>query len=206
MRYSVSLIPAIPPIAATTVSWCPLTPYQLVASVLSLATLIVLFIYAWDTKRIKEAAEEQAEGIQKPCVVVELQPNLFVASGESNLTGRFVLRTLTGNMTLRNIGQGPAIDVRIKFLDQQSADETVAEWPCPSVAFIEARESFRVGVPDSVIGHHLALLIQYESATGRSYETHYVLGLDKFEGVEFSRRPGSRRRRQLSPRDESQSR
>lgn len=77
-------------------------------------TLIVLSLtlrqvseYVRETRKIKEAANEQAEALQKPCVVVLGDP-VTNSLGEAH-----ALRLPPDNVIIQNIGHGPAISLII---------------------------------------------------------------------------------------------
>src|SRR5581483_5299412 len=88
-----------------------------IALAIQLAALVALLVYAWDTRKIRKAAQEQAEGIQKPFLTLVTHERDH-DDAILDLDGTVVTRSvgmIEGNIALRNEGSGPAINIRYRF-------------------------------------------------------------------------------------------
>ena len=111
--------------------------------VLTALTLIVLFVYALDTKRIARASVTQVENSQVPFVGV-VKEDLPPHSG----------------WQLRNQGFGPALNVKCSFIQGRDI---------PSIAtgeFFMVQNEF-----PSVVAGAVEAEIKYESLSGFKYQT-----------------------------------
>lgn len=86
---------------------------------LPLATLVVVSVYTFLTRRIQLAAQEQAEAPQKPVIVLQTVPRDAQDQilDHTSTDGAAALRVgqAAGNLVLTNIGAGVAIDIRYEF-------------------------------------------------------------------------------------------
>ena len=139
--------------------------------------LLGLLWYASETRRIRSAAQEQIvvsreqlEALQKPCITLVTMPRAFDAAllDMNDAVGTMDI-PFGGNVELRNIGSGPAFNVRYQLKQIESSDSPAACY----IPYIPTGEKASIPVPTSSIRlHQHELLILYESLSGTRYETN----------------------------------
>lgn len=90
--------------------------YEIVSSLLLLATLVVLIVYTRKTATIARAAIEQSEAAQKPFVIIQA-PWMGREGTERESRAVDWTQLATGSLTIMNIGNGPALKVDFEFVD-----------------------------------------------------------------------------------------
>lgn len=110
--------------------------------------LIVLALYAYDTRQLRVATNEQVEATIKPCVV--LGPEL---GNDSNGAPLFI----------RNVGVGVALNVRWRYTDD---DHPWQEFPA-----LGPGESLRVSFLIRDVINNGAVECEFESLSGTRYST-----------------------------------
>ncbi|MDQ6700027.1 MAG: hypothetical protein M3Z36_07560, partial [Acidobacteriota bacterium] len=85
----------------------------IIANILQAAALVALVLYACETWKIRKAAQEQSEGLHKPCVTLVAEPRDLDAMllEMDEVRGGTIIKAVQGSVALQNIGNGPAINV-----------------------------------------------------------------------------------------------
>ncbi len=146
--------------------------YYLAASVLAFLTLLAVLWYACEARRTANAGVEQGEALQKPCIVILQPPD---TSEDAMLEG--MTSSVLGEETIRikNIGHGPAVNVRFRF-------RTLSK-PAGPLEMHEASETGPLGpgepadtnYPVTALGPSAELVIDYSSLSGSRYRTRAVI-------------------------------
>jgi hypothetical protein len=119
-----------------------MSAYEIVSSLLLLATLVVLAIYTGKTATIARAAVEQGEVAQKPCMIVLPLPELPLEPGsprENRLHLEF-LQDDAPSVRFKNVGNGPALKAGYGI---ETRAEEIEGRPCPDM---EVGREFDTGV------------------------------------------------------------
>jgi hypothetical protein len=79
--------------------------------------LIGLFYYACETRKIRKAAQQQTEGMSKPCLTLwgGLREGIDVMLGMDGAAGNIIAAANEGSYVVQNIGNGVALNVRYHF-------------------------------------------------------------------------------------------
>ena len=150
--------------------------YKLIepAVLIQIVIAVGLGVYAWDTRKLRKSAQEQNEIMQKPCLV-PVTKRRGQASIEQDIlkdrqypNERVLDPDVPGDVQLRNIGNGPAFNVRYEAqLQKQNGCLTGALPYIPK----EGTESIFLGASISNARGNVKLKLSYESLSGRSYES-----------------------------------
>jgi hypothetical protein len=86
--------------------------FYTVSTLLGILTLVAILWYAFEARRTANAGNEQSEALQRPCLVI-LQP----ADTSDDAVLESMTSSVLGEVTVRfkNIGQGPATNIRFRF-------------------------------------------------------------------------------------------
>ena len=163
-----------------------------VALAIQFAALVALVIYAWDTRNIRKAAQEQAEAVQKPflTLVTHERDRDDAILDLDGVVGTRIIGAIEGNVGLRNEGSGPAINIRYNFEPSFPNPPANASRPSSYLPSIPARETSSIPVPREVFrGLDYQITINYQSLSGKTYEskitmTNLVVTTFSFESVE----------------------
>jgi len=155
---------------------------QFLGILVLLGTLIVLVIYAYDTRRIARAAIEQRDLMHRPILVIsslmrrsareEVSEAIFTAldkaAGDLDAENRNpTVIQIAGPVGITNIGTGPALEVLVSAVVPGRREAPV--W----APHIKAGQGWSFG--------HIAhagpweLFVRYKSITGAKFLSHYVL-------------------------------
>jgi hypothetical protein len=123
---------------------------EIVAAVVAIMAFVALVIYAIDTRKLRNTAEEQLEGMARPCVLLMSNPDQSQGFDKSPLV-------------LKNLGSGVALNIRYQLLKNAGGP------------WIEAAA---LPVGGSVVSHILLshilqnpLICEFESLSGAKYRT-----------------------------------
>jgi hypothetical protein len=157
---------------------------------IQLLILVFLIWYACETYRLRKASQEQIEALQKPCLTVATTARDYdEAILEINgAVGGMVLAPREGSVQLRNIGAGPAFNIRYKFncLDQPQQDGAVVVEPSGYLPYITAGDKFAMQVTRGILQlHEYQLVALYDSLSGRRYETKITINNLVLTTVQF---------------------
>lgn len=136
--------------------------------------LMLLGLYAWDTRKIRLAAQDQTEGQQKPCITLcatarDPADAIVEANG---VVGAMVLATQEGNLALQNLGNGLALKVRYDFtqISPRGAEATYRRGSY--LQHMAAGKSFPIPVPHARLRNtDCEFVATYESLGGRKYKS-----------------------------------
>jgi len=152
-------------------------------------TLLCLVYYAWETHQIKRASLEQVEAQQAPCLVPDSAPRDPDAAvlQLDGITGGTVIKPTQGRILFLNIGPGPAVNVRYRLfqVDTAVAMPATSEDYLPAVA---AQGSLLTHLPHQILQvHKHRLEIGYESVKGTLYSTEVTIEASVLTDMTFAR-------------------
>ena len=145
------------------------------------AIAIGLVIYTLETWRLRRAAQEQNETMQKPCLVLLVRRREDIDIGadgvqsipypeERILDGEW---SGTGHVALHNIGNGPAFNIRYKIQKQEPPFGSTEQGYLPYILrgnkepVLQVPDNLGPGDGDKEVGFTMS----YESHNGRRYES-----------------------------------
>jgi len=142
--------------------------------------LIGLFYYV-------RATIEQAEAMQKPCVVLHsmLRDAREAVLNMGGIRGDLILGAVEGQVALENIGTGPAVNIAYVFEKVQDAKNLPVRSE-GSIPTLSPKQRLAAHVSRGIFSaHSFDCTITYESLSKRRYETRLsvndvVLGEFKF--------------------------
>ena len=146
--------------------------------VVSILTLLAIVWYVCETLKIRRASQEQAEALQKPCVVLVAaprDPDDAILDGDGAV-GEMVVDAHDGNVALVNIGSGPALNVYFEFRpidppNQANVAQRRGQFPA-----VASRETLVMQVPRGVLRNlEYEFVAICESLSGLCYESRIVI-------------------------------
>jgi len=135
-----------------------------------------LIWYALETRRIRKTSQEQVETSQKPCLTLSAQSRQFenAVLEMDGVHGAQIVHAPEGMLHLINVGLGPAFNVVYEFT-AANPPANIAR-PNGYLVHILLRESATIPVARQLIrGNKWSVKLQYDSLTGRRYETRIVI-------------------------------
>jgi hypothetical protein len=142
---------------------------------MQVGALLALAVYAWDTRKIKKASEEQAEAAQKPCLALVTDRRDFdeTVLEIDGAVGGAVVAVTNGNVELQNIGNGPALKVRYDFRPLDPSNISRPRGYLPNVV---VGKSFVLAVPRGILDiEDYEAVFQYESMSRKWYESRLTI-------------------------------
>jgi hypothetical protein len=97
---------------------------QIAALVVNVAALVALVVYVLETRRIRQAAQDQIEGLAKPCLTLfaKLRDPDEAILEMNGAVGGTVVADNDGNFVVFNIGTGVALNVNYQFRNLDRPD------------------------------------------------------------------------------------
>jgi len=141
--------------------------------VVTTITLIVLFRYAADTRRIAKAGEAQLEGLKTPFIIFSTAPREAADAilDMDGAHGTMILRFHGSDAVMTNIGNGPAIEINYA-LTPLDGGHSISEGYIPA---IPPEGSVPVPIPRALLdGYRYLCVITYSSLSGSRYETRLI--------------------------------
>lgn len=136
------------------------------------ATLLVLVWYTCETRRIAKAAIEQTEVPKTPCLIVkEIPPH----SDNRHLERMIAAEAAEGGKVpaltvwLRNIGAGPALNIRYRIGEAQAVREPMAR--APRAGGLSPGGEFDSGAEVMRLDDDAYFVAEYESLSGQRYRS-----------------------------------
>jgi hypothetical protein len=155
----------------TTIEWISMT--GVVVQVLLFAGLIW---YCVETRGIRRASQAQVEATHAPCLTFHATPREAVEAilGMDDARGAMILDFDTGDAVLKNIGNGPAVNISYVLTPKDIGGGPRLDG---YVAFVP--NGARCTVPISrniLVNRHYDCVIQYESLSQTRYATRLTIG------------------------------
>ena len=159
--------------------------------VVGATTLGVLIWYAIETKRLRIAAQDQLEGLAKPCLTLlaDLREVDDAVLSTHDAVGITVVAQVEHRLVIHNIGTGVAINVQYVFRDV--TDTETKNNASDSMYILNISADQKIGMPEPAAAHSFSheLDLRYESIGRKTYRSiirfdHWVLTKFKFELVE----------------------
>jgi hypothetical protein len=166
-------------------------------------TLVALVVYAWDTRRIRKAAEgqveasnklleaaiDQSEGLSKPCLTLcgELRADADTILEMHGAIGRTTARSDQGHLVVQNIGNGIALNVRYSIQPLPPSDR---EYRLESSGYLQnALAGQRISMAELVtttLSGDYEIGFQFQSIGGREYRTVVKMNERVLTGFTFA--------------------
>jgi hypothetical protein len=149
---------------------------------IDLLTLLVLTATLVAVVEYTRAAFQQAEGLVKPCLTPDFEP-LRVEPPEPSPPGyegafAIEIRSTGGTLLLRNIGTGPALNVRYKLVKLEANTGLPRMEDAGPATPVGPGRAFDTRLLQSELDDATRFRIQYDSLSGKRYESEGVI-LDK---------------------------
>jgi hypothetical protein len=170
--------------------------------------ILGLAFYAFETRRIRKASEnqvqisqglikaamDQVEGLSKPCLTLHsaLRGAADAIAEIHGATGNTIAAAVDGSFAMQNIGNGTALNVRYQFLRVPREEPAGRHHPCYLQNILAGQ---KVSMPQPITGYggDWELQIEYQSIGGREYRSVLLLNervLTKFDFSEARRAIG----------------
>ena len=136
--------------------------------------LLVLLLYTLETLKMRKAAQEQAEGVQKPCLtLVSAARDYAEAVLEfDDAVGGMIIGAQEGNVVIENIGNGPAINVRYVFRPVNPPQGQNVAQPNGYLQNLPGHSRFTIPLAREVLRNlEYRVHLTCESMTGQKYES-----------------------------------
>jgi hypothetical protein len=137
---------------------------QAIAAIFILLLTCVLAYSTWQYVKVSEA-------LQKPCITVQSEPRV----GEDMIIhAPYVTQVAQqeGRVVIRNIGTGPALNVRFGFLHTDAEPGGPVMNPTGFVDYLQAGQQWRTQVARPTLAtRNFAFDATYESLSGKKYQT-----------------------------------
>ncbi|HEV8232710.1 MAG TPA: hypothetical protein VGQ75_10215 [Thermoanaerobaculia bacterium] len=143
----------------------------------AIATFFVLAATLGAVVGYTRAAFQQAEGLVKPCLTPDFEPVRIEPPSGTEYDAVFPLQMSGGTLLLRNIGIGPAVNVRYKLAKLDGVELPRMEDAAPATPVGPGR-AFDTTFPQNKLWDATRFRIHYDSLTGKRYESVGVI-LDK---------------------------
>jgi hypothetical protein len=158
--------------------------------ILQLVALGVLAWYAYLTRLISIASQEQAEGGQRPCLTVVTAARGYedAVLEAGGAVGGMVVAARDGNVALWNVGNGPALNTRYRFTPINPPPNANAARPSGYIQIVAAQETFVLPVSRTILPNlQYEVVLTYESLGGKRYETRIPINNLVLTGFSFGR-------------------
>lgn len=149
--------------------------YNLLYLVVQSLLLLVVLWYTKETYGLRKQTERQVEALHKPFLTLLSTARTFedAVLDMGGIEGDMVVQTPGGNVTVRNVGTGPAVNVNYKFtpLTQGAIVRPEGYFLC-----VPAGESFGMPVARGILtGNKYHFEAGYESISHRKYKTEVTI-------------------------------
>jgi len=168
-------------------NWIPAANF--IVQILVLAALVW---YTIETQQIRRASQEQAESLHKPCLILLTEAR---AGDEAILeidghVGGMIVAARNGDVVVRNVGTGPAINVRYSFIQRDTKTGENAARPEGYLQIIPSGDRFEMPVSRGILSNgEYEFAATYESLSGRRYQTVITIANLVLTGSNFCDRP-----------------
>ena len=150
--------------------------------------LIVLIWYAWETKRLRKAAEkqvevsqellraamDQVEGLSKPCLTLwhGLRDPVDTVLEMGGAVGSTTARSNDGQFVIQNIGNGVALNVKYTFKRINEPDERkVLAGQDRYVPYVLVGQKMTIPEPVAAFSGEYPVILAFQSFGRRKYRT-----------------------------------
>jgi hypothetical protein len=145
---------------------------------ISLLTLAVLIWYAWLTRGIERAANEQSEGLSKPAIVVVSSPDIPNRNREMAILGGGLFSEIGDRVQLQNIGTGPALWVEWSARGRHNTGESQESCVAGFVPYLRPNETVDTECSRAYVSglRSLAVECTYQSLGRTRYTSKTTIG------------------------------
>lgn len=151
---------------------------QALAAIFILLLTGILAYATWQYVKVSEA-------LQKPCVTVQSEPR---AGEDAILEAPYVTQVAQqeGYVVIRNIGTGPALNVRFGFLHTNAEPGGPVMHPTGFVDYLQAGQQWRTQVSrTSLSTGNFAFDAVYESLSGKKHQTKISIESGVIKSFDF---------------------
>jgi hypothetical protein len=140
---------------------------------LAILTLLAVLWYAWEARRSANAGIEQSEALQKPCIVILQPPDTSEDAVLEEMTSSVLGEP---NVRIKNIGYGPATNIRFRFRALSKASGPLEMQTAPQAAPLAHGDVADTNYPVTALDpSRQELVIDYASLSGTRYRTRAVI-------------------------------
>ena len=145
---------------------------------ISVLTLAVLIWYAWLTRGIEKAANEQSEGLAKPVIVVESSPDIPDSNVDRAILGGGLFSEIVNGVRLLNIGTGPALWVEWSTKGQHNTGEGPESGSAGFVPYLRPNETVDTECSRAYVSglNYLTVECRYQSLSRTRYTSRTTIG------------------------------
>jgi hypothetical protein len=147
---------------------------QLANCAIGLAALVFLIRYTVETKKIREAAQEQVEGISKPCLTIwaDLRNPADAILEMNDAVGGLVVHGVNSNIVVQNIGTGIALNISYYF---KSLEASRTDRPERARYLLYVLQGQKIELPESMnvsaYGGNCEVVFHFRSIGGKHYQS-----------------------------------
>jgi hypothetical protein len=185
-------------------------PIQLGMLIVQVIGLLGLFWYAWETRAMRKASQEQVnisqalisaamdqvEGLSKPCLALcgELRDpsDVIWASSTRRNIGSMIVRKVDGKFVVENIGNGVALNVEYSSRQINPPDNRLVPRLAGYLQNVLSGSNVKMAEPVTPFEQgEYEIIFLFQSIGGRQYRTTVTMNdrvLTKFEFKEVSKR------------------
>jgi len=144
----------------------------LINTVVTLLGVIFLAVYALATRGIRIAAQDQTEGQHKPCLTLcaKVRDYSEAILEAGNIVGAMVLADQKGNVSIQNLGNGLALNVRYDLTQIAPSSDPQRVERASYLQHVPSGHSFPIPVAESRLRNRKCEFVaKYQSLAGRRY-------------------------------------
>ena len=144
----------------------------LVNTIVTAVGIVFLAIYAFATRGIQIASQDQTEGQHKPCLTLCAKGRDYTDATiePGNVVGAMVLTNEKGNISIQNLGNGLALNVRYDVTQVTPSNDPEKLNRGSFLQHIPVAESFPIPVAEARLrGRRCEFVAKYQSLGGRRY-------------------------------------
>jgi len=147
---------------------------QLANCVIGLAALVFLIQYTAETKKIREAAQEQVEGISKPCLTIwaDLRDPADAILEMHEAVGGMVVHGVDSHFAVQNIGTGIALNISYHFRSLDAPEKSRPE-RTRYLLYVLQGHPIKLPEPMNVSGYcgNCEVIFRFQSIGGKHYQS-----------------------------------
>jgi hypothetical protein len=170
---------ALPVIILAVLAWLYVSDSLTLAEGIQGFILAILAWYAAETRKIRRISQRQLEALHRPCLLLatEARDSDEALLGMDDTVSVRIVSSHNGNVTVENIGNGPALKINFEFKAFGKTEEKTS--PPRSIGYLPSlaeRTSFTVPFPREILrNHEYEFACSYESLGGELYESRITM-------------------------------
>ncbi|MGC9994618.1 MAG: hypothetical protein ABSE79_04800 [Terriglobia bacterium] len=144
----------------------------LINTIVTVLGVIFLGIYAFATRGIRIAAQDQTEGQHKPCLTLCARGRDYINAviEPGHVVGAMVLADQNGSLSLQNLGNGLALNIQYEVIQLEPSNDRFDVTRGSYLQHLPSGESFPIPVVEPRLrGRRCEFNAKYQSLGGRRY-------------------------------------